>query len=70
MLQRGDVNNMKNKLNLFSSLLQMLCGVLAVLTYIRFGIGELTVKWIGTLVLAVMFFILGVSGLKDYMSKK
>lgn len=62
---------MKNKWVLFASIFQLVVGLLAIATFavLSFG-GENTVKWIITLILAVLFVISGILGILNYTSNK
>lgn len=61
---------MKSKWQLFSSIFQLIVGILAILSFAILGFGgEDITKWIITLILAVAFVILGVVGIIDYKSK-
>jgi len=58
---------MKNKWKLISSMIQLVVGLLAIITFIILAInGEIMTRWIITLLLAIAFVILGVIGIIDY----
>lgn len=62
---------MKSKWNLISSIIQLVFGVLAIIAFIVIAIsGEVMIKWIITLFLAIAFVIIGIIGIIDYKSKK
>lgn len=62
---------MKNKWNLISSIVQLLFGLLAIISFIILAInGEIMTKWIITLLLAIAFIIIGIIGIIDYKSQK
>ncbi len=62
---------MKTKFNLFASIFQLIVGLLAIASFIiLWANGEVVTKWIITLVLAVVFVILGVVGVIDYISAR
>ena len=62
---------MKTKFNLFTSIFQLIVGLLAIVSFIiLWANGEVVTKWIITLVLAVVFVILGVVGVIDYISAR
>ncbi len=62
---------MKSKWQLFSSIFQVVFGILAIIIYAILGFGgENMTKWIITLVLAIAFVALGVVGIVDYKFKK
>ena len=58
---------MKSKWNLFSSIFDIVIGLLGVISFfiILFS-GEEIGKWIITLILSITFIVLGVIGLIDY----
>lgn len=58
---------MKSKWQLFSSIFQLIVGVMAIIAFIIVGIsdGNIT-KWIITLILSIAFVILGIIGIIDY----
>lgn len=60
---------MKNKLNLISSIFQLVIGILAIGAFIVVAAsGENIGKWIITLLLAIAFVIMGIIGIIDYNS--
>ena len=62
---------MKSKWNLISSIIQLVFGILAIIAFIILAInGEIMIKWIITLLLAVAFVIIGIIGIIDYKSQK
>ena len=62
---------MKSKWNLISSIVQLVFGLLAIISFILLAInGEIMTKWIITLLLAIAFVIIGIIGIIDYKSKK
>lgn len=62
---------MKSKWNLFSSIIQLLFGLLAIAAFIILAIsGEVMGRWIVTLILAIAFVIIGIFGIIDYNSKQ
>ena len=61
---------MKSKWYLFSSIFQLIVGLLAVLAFIILVIGgEMVTKWIITLLLAIVFVVIGIIGILDYIRK-
>lgn len=58
---------MKSKWQLFSSIFQLIVGVMAIIAFIIVGIsdGNIT-KWIITLILSIAFVVLGIIGIIDY----
>ena len=62
---------MKGKWQLFSSIFQMVVGIITIISFTIIGFGgENSAKWIGTLILAALFVVLGIMGIIDYKSKK
>lgn len=62
---------MKSKWDLISSIVQLVIGSAAVLSFIYLAIcGEDMRRWIVTLVLSVIYVILGACGLVDYRKAK
>jgi len=62
---------MKNKWNLVSSIVQLVFGLLAIISFIILAIsGEIMTKWIITLLLSIAFVIIGIIGIIDYKSQK
>ena len=58
---------MKNKWKAFSSLFQLIVGILAVVVFVILGFGdENMTKWIVTLILAVAYIVFGIVGIVDY----
>jgi len=61
---------MKTKWYLFSSIFQLVVGVLAVAAFIILAInGEDMGRWVVTFLLAIAFCILGILGIIDYCKK-
>ena len=61
---------MKSKWDLISSIIQLVFGALAIITFIILAInGEIMTKWIITLLLAIAFVVIGIIGIIDYKSK-
>ena len=58
---------MKSKWQLFSSIFQLIVGIMAIIAFIIVGIsdGNIT-KWIITLILSIAFVVLGIIGIIDY----
>lgn len=62
---------MKSKWQLFSSVFQLIVGVLAIISFAILGFaGENTRSWLITLILAIAFVALGVVGIIDYKAMK
>lgn len=62
---------MKSKLNLVSSIVQLVFGTLAIVAFIILLINEEDVsKWLITLLLAVAFVIIGIIGIIEYKSNR
>ena len=62
---------MKSKWYLISSIIQLIVGILAVITFIMLAInGEDMTRWIITLFLAIAFVVLGLIGIIDYKTQK
>ena len=60
---------MKNKWNLIGSIFQLAVGTLAIISFIILVLnGEVLTKWIITLLLAMAFVAMGISGIKKYKS--
>ena len=58
---------MKSKWQLFSSIFQLIVGVMAIIAFIIVGISDENItKWIITLILSIAFVILGIIGIIDY----
>lgn len=61
---------MKSKWQLISSIIQLVIGFLAIVSFAVLAIsGENISRWIVTLILAIAFVILGVIGIVDYKNK-
>lgn len=62
---------MKSKWLLFSSIFQLSVGVIAIISFfvLAFNEEDMT-KWIVTLILAILFVILGIIGIVDYKNSK
>lgn len=61
---------MKSKWQLFSSVFQLVVGILGIVSFVVLAInGENMTKWIVTLLLAIAFTVLGVFGIVDYKSQ-
>lgn len=61
---------MKSKWDLISSIIQLVFGALAIITFIILAInGEIMAKWIITLLLAIAFVVIGIIGIIDYKTK-
>ena len=62
---------MKSKWQLFSSLFQLIIGIVAVISFAILGFsGENMTKWIVTLILAIAYVVLGIIGIIDYRANK
>lgn len=62
---------MKSKWQLFSSIFQLIIGIIAIIAFIIVGVnGEKVVKWVVTLILSIAFVVLGIMGIIDYNSKR
>ena len=62
---------MKNKWKLIASIIQLVIGALAVLSFIILGLtGENMIRWIVTLILAIAYVVLGIVGIVDYKSER
>jgi len=62
---------MKNKWNLISSIFQLVIGILAISAFaIAMFNGENMSKWVITLILSIVYLILGIIGIADYKSNK
>ena len=60
---------MKSKWQLFSSIFQLIVGIVAVILFAILGLsGENMAKWIVTFILACGFVALGIIGIIDYKS--
>ena len=63
--------SVKRGWRLFVSIFQLSVGVMAILAFIMLGsCGENVTRWIGTLILAALFAVLGIIGIVDYKSKR
>ena len=61
----------KSKWNLIASTIQLVFGVLAVLSFaVIAASGENMIRWIPTLLLAIAFIVIGIIGIVDYRSAK
>ena len=61
----------KSKWNLIASTIQLVFGVLAVLSFaVIAASGENMLRWIPTLLLAIAFIVIGIIGIVDYRSQK
>ncbi|MBO5009220.1 MAG: hypothetical protein J6D20_00750 [Clostridia bacterium] len=62
---------MKSKWQLFSSVFQLVVGVMAIAAFVILGLGgEDMTRWIITLLLAIAFAVMGIIGILDYKSQK
>ena len=62
---------MKSKWNLTSSIVQLIFGTLAIVAFIILLIkGENMSRWIITILLAVVFVIIGIIGIINYKNQK
>ena len=62
---------MKSKWYLISSIVQMVIGILAIASFVVLSVsGENMIKWIPTLLLAIVFVIIGAIGIIDYKKQK
>ena len=62
---------MKSKWQLFSSVFQIIIGILAICAFVIIAFcGEDIKRWTVTLVLAIAFVVLGIIGIIDYRSNK
>lgn len=58
---------MKGKWQLFSSIFQLVVGIIAIISFAIIGFGgENAAKWIVTLVLAALFVVFGIMGIIEY----
>lgn len=62
----------KTKFHLFVSIFELIIGLFAVGSFILIVIdsNENTMKWIGTLLLSIMFIIMGIIGIISYNKDK
>ena len=62
---------MKSKWQLVASIFQLIVGFAAIISFAILGFGgESMAKWIVTLILSIVFVILGIIGIIDYISSK
>lgn len=62
---------MKIKWYLVASIFELIIGMAAVVAFIVLCVnGENMMKWIVTLILSVVFIVLGIVGIKNHMSEK
>jgi uncharacterized membrane protein HdeD (DUF308 family) len=62
---------MNRKLNLIASIVELIIGILAILSFAVLATnGENMTSWIVTLLLAIGFVIVGIIGIVGYKSKK
>ena len=62
---------MKSKYYLISSIIQLVVGILAIISFILLAVnGENVTKWILALVMAVVYIILGIVGILEHKSLK
>ena len=62
---------MKSKWQLFASIFQLIIGIVAIISFVILGFsGENMVKWIITLILAIVYVVLGILGIVDYKTNK
>ena len=62
----------KTKFDLFASVFELVIGVLAVgsSALMLIDTNENVMKWIGTLFLAIVFVIMGITGIMSYLKDK
>ena len=61
---------MKSKWSLFVSVFQLIVGILAITSFVILAFdGENMSRWIITLILSIVFVIMGIIGIIDYKSK-
>lgn len=61
---------MKKKWDIISSILQVIVGVAAIVSFLILGLGgENVTKWIITLIAAIVYTVLGCIGIVRYFSK-
>lgn len=61
---------MKRKWYLFSSIFQLLVGLVAIISFIVLAVGgEIVTKWIVALLLSIAFVVIGIIGILDYIKK-
>ena len=62
---------MKSKWQLIASIFQLIVGLAAIISFAILGLGgENMAKWVVTLILSVVFVVLGIIGIIDYKSNK
>ena len=62
---------MKNAWKLIASIVQLVVGIAAIISYIIIAIsGEPMLKWTVTLILAIGFVIVGIIGIVDWIRAK
>ena len=62
---------MKSKFQLFASVFQLIVGILAIASFIILSVGEEnTTKWIITLILSILYVVMGITGIFNYKAKK
>ena len=62
---------MKSKWQLFSSIFQLVIGLMAIIAFFVLAINsENMVKWTITLILSIAFVVLGIIGIIDYTYRK
>lgn len=62
---------MKSKFQLFASVVQLIVGILAIASFIILSSGgENTTKWVITLILSILYVIMGITGIFNYRAKK
>ena len=62
---------MKSKWYLTASIIQLVVGILAIIVFIIMAMdGEIMTKWILTMFLAILYVILGITGIIDYKKQK
>ena len=62
---------MKSKWQLFSSIFQLIIGLVAIVSFVVLAFsGEDMTRWIVTLILSLAFVVFGVVGIVDYKSNK
>lgn len=61
---------MKGKLNLICSVFQLVFGILAIIAFVILKLyGENMSKWMLTLIIAIVFVIIGTRGIINYKKK-
>ena len=62
---------MKSKWYLFASIFQLIVGVISIIAFIVINVsGEDMSKWIVTLILAIVFVVLGIIGIATYKKEE